>query len=428
MKTRLSRRGLLRALGIGAAFLPIVASGETPAQAQATGARKRLVTVTWGNGLVPEDFYPSGNEITIGETLKSLEPWKDKLIIIEGLDLKVMSDYSERKWDGHFTYPTLLTGSCDAGFETREAKNASIDQFIADELLKKGVKTQLPNIYMGVRTSGDSSPSSWKGENQPNTPETNPQRLFDKLFAGVGMPVEMVDSLRERRASVLDYVGKDLEAFGANLGTEDKFKVQAHLQSIREIEMRLSGGTGPTAECKPPTLSDGTDTPAQMKNVFDLTAAALICDATRVVNIEMYTDGGADGNSFSWLGINRDYHAVAHDGSAAYAEKKKIDGWIFSQIAGMVGQLAAAMEGDKSVLDNSAILTCNDMEEGASHSVDHIPFSVIGSCGGYLKTNQALHLNNQPHNLLLATLCNAMDVKVDGFGQKYMGLLDQIIA
>jgi hypothetical protein len=416
---------LLRAMGIGAAFMPILSSEEAPAQAAA--ARKRLVTVTWGNGLVPEDFYPSGNTITIGETLKSLEPWKDKLIIIEGLDLKVMSDYSERKWDGHFTYPTLLTGSCDAGFETRKAKNASIDQFIADELVKKGIKTQLPNIYMGVRTSGDSSPSSWKGENQPNTPETDPQRLFDKLFANVGMPPEMVDARRERRASVLDYVAKDLEKFGANMGTEDKFKIQAHLQSIREIEMRLSG-PAPGAECAPPNLTDGGDTQAQMKNVFDLTAAALICDSTRVVNIEMYTDGGADGNSFSWLGINRDYHAVAHDGSAAYAEKKKIDGWIFSQIAGMVGQLAAAMEGDKSVLDNSAILTCNDMEEGASHSVEHIPFSVIGSCGGYLKTNQALHLNSEPHNLLLATLCNAMDVQVEGFGQKYMGLLPQIIA
>lgn len=425
MKTRVSRRDLLRALGIGAAFMPILSSEEAPAQA--AGARKRLVTVTWGNGLVPEDFYPSGSTITIGETLKSLEPWKDKLIIIEGLDLKVMSDYSERKWDGHFTYPTLLTGTSDPGFEVRKAHGPSLDQFVADELVKKGIKTQLPNIYMGVRTSGDSSPSSWKAANQPNTPETNPQRLFDKLFAGVGMPVEMVDALRERRASVLDYVAKDLEAFGANMGTDDKFKIQAHLQSIREIEMRLSG-PAPGAECAPPSLTDGGDTPAQMKNVFDLAAAALICDATRVVNIEMYTDGGADGNSFSWLGINRDYHAVAHDGSAAYAEKKKIDGWIFSQIAGMVGQLAAAMEGDKSVLDNSAILTCNDMEEGASHSVEHIPFSVIGSCGGYLKTNQALHLNSEPHNLLLATLCNAMDVPVEGFGQKYMGLLPQIIA
>jgi hypothetical protein len=66
MKTRVSRRALLRGLGIGAAFLPIVASGESPAQAQAAGARKRLVTVTWGNGLVPEDFYPSGNTITLG--------------------------------------------------------------------------------------------------------------------------------------------------------------------------------------------------------------------------------------------------------------------------------------------------------------------------------------------------------------------------
>jgi hypothetical protein len=426
MKSRLSRRQLLRAMGIGAAFMPLVNAGEAPAQA--AGFPKRLVTVTWGNGIVPDDFYPSGNTITIGETLKPLEPWKDKLIIFEGFDLKVMTDYPDRKWDGHFSYPTLLTGTADPGFEVRKAHGPSLDQFVSDEIAKKGVNLQAPLINIGVRTSGDSSPSSWRAANQPNTPETNAKRIFDKLFSGAMMPVETIDALRLRRASVLDYVAKDLEAFGKNLGTDDKFKVEAHLQSIRELEKRLNSTSTPGAACVPPTLANGTDTPALMKNMFDLAAAALICDATRVVNIDLYTDGGGDGNNFSWVGVNRDYHTVAHDGSAAYAEKRKIDAWIYSQIAGMVDQLSKATEGEKTALDNSVILTANDMEEGASHSVEHVPFLTIGSAGGYLKTNQALHLKGDPHNLLLATLCNAMDIPVDKFGQSYSGTLPQIVA
>jgi hypothetical protein len=414
---------MLKALGISAAFMPLL-SAE---QALAAPFPKRLVTVTWGNGLVPEDFYPSGNTITIGETLKSLEAWKDKLIIIEGLDLKVMADYPDRKWDGHFTYPTLLTGTSDPGFEVRKGLGPSIDQVVSDEIAKT-TKLHAPLINMGVRTKGDSAPTSWRAAGQPNTPETDPKRLFDKLFAGATVPVETIDALRLRRASVLDFVGKDLEAFGKNLGKEDLFKIQSHLESIRSLEKQLQGGTTSVATCKPPTLGGGTETPTLMKNMFDIAAAALICDATRVINIDLYTDGGADGNSFSWVGVNRDYHTVAHDGKAAYAEKKKIDGWIFSQVAGLVSQLAAVKEGDKTALDNTVILIANDMEEGESHSVEHVPFALIGSCGGYLKTGQALHLNRQPHNLLLATVCNAMDVPVKGFGQNYSGTLPQIVA
>lgn len=424
-RERFSRRALLRTLGVGAAFMPLLHAELAPAQA--AGFPKRLVTVTWGNGLVPDDFYPSGNTLTIGETLEPLEAWKDKLTVIEGFDLKVMSDYPDRKWDGHFTYPTLLTGTADPGFEVRNALGPSIDQFISDEIAKK-VSLPVPLLNIGVRNKGDSSPTSWRGKGQPNTPETDPKRLFDKLFSGASMPVETIDALRLRRQSVLDYVHQDLENFGKNLGTEDRFKVQAHLDSVRELEKRLQSTSTPGAGCKPPTLGAGTDTPALMKNMFDLAAAALVCDATRVVNIDLYTDGGGDGNTFSWIGVNRDYHTVAHDGSAAYAEKRKIDAWIFSQVAGLVSQLAAVTEGDKTALDNSVILTCNDMEEGSSHSVEHIPFALIGSCGGYLKTGQALHLKSAPHNLLLATLCNAMDVPVTKFGDSYSGTLPQIVA
>ncbi len=422
-KQRFSRRALLRTLGVGAAFLPLLDAEKAPAQST-TGFPKRLVTVTWGNGIVPDDFYPGGSEITIGETLASLEPWKNELIIIEGLDMKVLSDH-DRQYDGHFSYPTLLTGTADPEAGVRRALGPSIDQFISDEIAK-AVNLPVPLINIGVRTSG--SPTSWRAADQPNTPEKDPQRLFDRLFAGATMPEETIDVLRLRRQSVLDFVGKELEAFGKNMGTEDKFKIDAHLQSIRELEKRLSNTATVGASCMPPLLTDDDDTPTLMKNMFDLAAAALVCDCTRVVNIDLYADGGGDGNSFSWLGINRDYHTIAHDGSAAYGEKRKIDAWIVSQIASLVGQLANTAEGTETALDHTVILTANDMREGSSHSVNQVPFMLIGSCGGYFKTGQALHFDGEPHNLLLATLCNAMDVPVDGYGDDYSGTLPQVVA
>lgn len=425
-KFRYSRRQVLQSLGASAALLPLLSVDRAPAQSAA--GPKRLVTVSWCNGLVPPDFYPEGSEVTIGETLRALEPWKDKLTIIEGLDLKVMSDYPDRKWDGHFTYPTLLTGTADPGFEVARALGPSIDHFIAAELQKK-VALPFPSLYLGVNTYGPGT--SWRGEGQANTPETSAQRLFERLFSSPSVPAETVNTALLTRRSILDYLGSDLEAFGRHMGTDDRARLEAHLTSVRELEQRIAqelGGTTSTAGCLPPTLATGNDTQAAMRNMFDLVAAALKCDATRVVAIDLYSDVGADGDAFPWVDVPRDYHTVAHDGAAAYDEKLRIDGWIFSQIANLVEQLDASVEGERTTLDNTVILTANDMEEGESHSVEHIPFALIGSCGGYLKTGQALHYRGEPHNKLLATLCNAMDVPVEQYGESYSGVLSDLIA
>ena len=62
------------------------------------------------------------------------------------------------------------------------------------------------------------------------------------------------------------------------------------------------------------------------------------------------------------------------------------------------------------------IVTANDMDDGANHYVGKIPFLLIGSCGGYFKTGRAVRYSKIPHNRLLATLCNAMDVPVTSYG------------
>jgi hypothetical protein len=73
-------------------------------------------------------------------------------------------------------------------------------------------------------------------------------------------------------------------------------------------------------------------------------------------------------------------------------------------------------------------LTSNDMEEGASHYVGRCPFLLIGSCGGYFKPG-VFRYSKTPHNKLLATLCNAMDVPVTSYGAAgYEGTLTEIVA
>jgi hypothetical protein len=150
-----------------------------------------------------------------------------------------------------------------------------------------------------------------------------------------------------------------------------------------------------------------------MKTMYDLMAAALKCDVTRVATLDMYDDGGGDGNSFGNLGINRDYHAVAHGGGP---DKIKIDAWLYSMVAGFVKQLEDTTEGSGTMLDNSVVVVGNGQEDGGSHKVSPIPFLLVGSAGGFFKTGRAVQCSSNQHNRLLATICNAMDIPVTGYG------------
>jgi hypothetical protein len=101
-----------------------------------------------------------------------------------------------------------------------------------------------------------------------------------------------------------------------------------------------------------------------------------------VATVDIYDDGGGDGNSFPFLGINRDYHAVAHAGGGAANDKIKIDSWLFGQVASLVKSLDDMPRGGRHRARHSLIVTGNGMEDGASHKVGPIPFCMIGSAGG----------------------------------------------
>ena len=424
---KFSRRAVLAGLGASAAMLPLLHAEKAPAAA--AGFPKRIVTVTWTNGVIADTFYPKGTTLELGATLAPLEPYKSKIIIPQGLDQKVLLDMNNREYDGHFTYPSLFTGTGENVAESRKPQGPSIDQVIADSIAKT-TKLTVPSLQLGVRSAGDGEPTSWKGPGQKNVPETDPVRLFTRLFAGMSTPAPQVDALLLRRKSILDFLGKDLEAYGSKLGTEDRAKVQAHLQAIRDLEKQLEGGTAPTLACTAPSQPAATkDVPTLMKLMFEMAGIALTCDTTRVITIDLYDDGGGDGNNFPWLNISDDYHAVAHAGGNQAADKTKIDAWIFSQVALMLAKLDGSKEGDGTALDNTVVVTANDMDDGANHYVGKVPFVLIGSCGGFFKTGQVQKYSKVAHNRLLVSLLNAMDVQVDTFGATgYGGALTELHA
>jgi hypothetical protein len=427
-KDRFSRRALLKGMGVSPAVLPLL-HAERAQAALANGFPKRFVAVTHGNGIYGPSFYPSGNDLVLGPTLAQMEPFKAKMIMPIGLDYKNIID-DGFKYDGHFAYCSTLTGTREKRSESRKALAPSIDQIIADEIGKK-VTLKAPLLTLGIKSVGDGCSTSWRAAGVQNAAELDPGRLYTRLFSGTSMPPAQVDTLRKRQQSVLDFLNKELSAFGKRLGPEDRMKIDAHAQSIRDLEKQLQNGAtagAGAASCMAPTIAGTGDAGALAKAMFAITAIALRCDITRVVTITMYDDGGGDGNSFPFLNVNRDYHQVAHAGAGAGADKTKIDSWIYSNVCELAKQLDATMEDGGTALDHSVIATFSDMDDGANHFNGKIPITLTGSCGGFFKTGQVVRYQGEAHNKLLTTICNAMDVPVTGIGDvKYAGNLPQLI-
>ncbi|WP_437328032.1 DUF1552 domain-containing protein [Sorangium sp. So ce381] len=429
-QARFSRRALLQALGVGAAMLPLL-HAERAATAAPSAFPKRMIAVTWTNGIFQQNWLPGNDDLNAARLptiLEPLESWKSKVLIPQGVDLKVMLD-ANRTYDGHFSYGALFTGVSPAP-GVSDGVAPSIDQIIGDDLRSKGVSS--PQLNLGCRPYGFST--SWAGRNQKNNAETDPYRLFNRLFGGASLPAAQIDKLRKRRQSVLDLVGTDLERFGQRLGTEDRLKVQAHLDSIRALELDLEAAASQRA-CTPPTIGEGginydniNDYPKHVDLMMKLAAAAVKCDLARTVTLDLIDDGGGNSLTFPWLGIGSpDYHAIAHEGANNAAQKTAIDRWFYEQVATLVAQLADSSEGDGSALDNSVVVVANDMNEGNYHAVDNIPFLLVGSCGGFFKTGRKVKLGSMPHNKLLATLCHAMDVPVSSVGDGYGGDCDAFL-
>jgi len=447
---KFSRRALLKSLGLGAGFLPLLSTERARGAATSTGYPRRLITIAVTDGICPPDFYTSGSGALpsmLPFTLQPLATWSSKLLLFRQansqgspIDCNVMMDIGA-KYGGHFTYPALLTGAVTSqngtdSVPTVTATQPSIDQLYANDLAQNaGVSNALLNV--GCRPYASST--SWASNGVKNTAETDPYKLFTNLFGGSSMTAAQMNALIARRKSVLDFVGGELTKFAGNLGTDDKTKVQSHLAAIQSLESQLQSMSTGAPTCTPPTLTPSglnfntvTNYPTHVTFMSDLVAAAIICGKARAVTMDLIDNGGGNSLTFPWINIpSPDMHAIAHQGSANYDQKSLIDQWFYQQcVAELCTKLSAASEGTGTVLDNTVILVMSDMSEGAEHYVGRIPYVIIGSGGGFFKTGRTVTFTSQvPNNKLLTSILHALGMtSVTGVGDpKYGGDIDSAL-
>ncbi len=412
---RVHRRRFLRGLCGGALALPLL-DALTSGPARALPHPKRLVVFFSANGTIDSAWRPTGGEkdFVLSEILAPLAPHREQLLILGGIDAESSyhgpGDNSHWNGMGH-----MLTGTelLDLGGGVFTGGGISVDQHLAKQI---GGATKLASLELAIEESPSTvwSRLSYLGAAQPVPPESDPQRVFHRLFGGIS------PDLKAQRKSVLDAVSDDLGALQPHLGRADQLKLEAHLDAVRDVEKRIYISPAPSCGSIELSRLDINDLPAIGKEQMDLLVLALACDLTRVVTLQW--SQAVSMTRMTWLGIADPHHTLSHfpiSDQDAQAKLVKINRWYATQFAYLLQAMKSVPEGDGTLLDHSVVLWCNELGEGSSHSRRNVPYVLAGSAGGHFETGRYLNFQGSKkpwHNDLLVSLCQAMDVNVSTFG------------
>jgi hypothetical protein len=404
---------------MGAALLcaPFYRLLTRPAPARAAVAPKRIIFWFSPNGTVHQFWRPQGADTSFsfppGSILEPLTAHKQDLIILDGLN-----------------FVGARGGSHEGGMEHALTGGGapSLDQFMAGKL---GMATPFPSIELGVQTSawGASIQTrmSYNDQHQFVHPEDDPSAAYRRLFGAAGGPAAMSGSSSfDPQKSVLDVVRGELTALKKQLGTTEQIKLDAHLDSLRQIERRTAGaaaaGGTSCAGLPAPMAADFKSNerfPDMGKLQMDMLVAAAACDLSRVLSLQWTHT--VSPTILSWAGASEGHHELSHkddSNTAGVASFVQAERWFAEQFAAFLDRLKATPEADGSgsLLDTSTVVWVKELGDGRLHDFKAVPFVVAGGGNGYWKTGRYLKLTDVPHQKLLVTLGQSMGITMDHFG------------
>ncbi|HEX7669973.1 MAG TPA: DUF1552 domain-containing protein, partial [Polyangiaceae bacterium] len=254
-----SRSGVTRrqfSVGLGASLLcaPFLDLLTRPARGASAGkVADRLVLFFSPNGTVPRLWKPAGSGTSFsfpaGSILEPLTPHIPELVVCDGIDFIGVDNHEPGM--RHMLTAGGTVGSVGAG--------ASVDQYIASQV---GGATRFQSLEFGVQTS------AWGAQAQTRmsysapgvfvSPEDSPKNAFKRMFGALVPPggsggsggTAGVDKLAKRRKSILDLVRADIATLRSRVGTEERHKLDQHLEALRQTERGLVSPAG--ASCGAP--------------------------------------------------------------------------------------------------------------------------------------------------------------------------------
>lgn len=444
-KKALDRRTMLRGLGTAIA-LPLLDS-MIPAMAATVPSVKKAPTrlgfVYVPNGIIPRDWLPKseGTGFEFMATMKSLEPYRDKLLVLSNLAQVNGRALGDGGGDHARAGATWLTGVHPKKTQGADIHaGISADQIAAKEAAKA---TQFASLEIGLEEpylaggcdSGYScaytNTISWRSPTTPNPVEINPRAVFERLF-GDGESTD--PAARQRRSredrTILDYVSDDLSRVEPGLGARDKNKLDEYLDAIRDIERRIQKAEEQSATMKMPVMSRPVGIPDRFDEharlMADMMVVAWQTDMTRVITFMMAREGS--NRSYREIGVPDGHHSVTHhqNNPEKIAKTQKIDQFHVESFAYLVKRLNETPDGDGTLLDHTMLLYGSSIRDGNIHDHHDLPLVLVG--GRSLGIRGGRHVRYKPEtpmNNLLLTMLDKSGVPAETLGDS-TGKLDQL--
>ncbi|MEM0895614.1 MAG: DUF1552 domain-containing protein [Verrucomicrobiota bacterium] len=430
-----SRRQFLRRSGISAAALPFLSGLPSLVGAEGGPRKQRVLFIVSPNGTIPPDFWPDeeGADFKLKRILQPLAEFKDRMLVIKGVSNKVRG-----KGDSHMRgMSCLLTGTelmpgnimGGGGVPAGWGGGISIDQELKNFLQsKESTRTRFGSLEVGVAVPNRADPWtrwSYSGANKPVAPVDDPYQLFQKLYGSM--------QGRDSLASIFDEIQGELKTATRRLSPEDRALLDEHVTLVRAMEkdleaQRNSGALEtPAPNLEPGILNENDNIPTISRMQINMIVNAFANDMSRIATLQyMRSVGNA---RMRWLDIDDSHHGLSHEKDANKAAQEKlvkINRWFAGEYAYLAKRLAETPEpgGNGSMLDHTTIVWTNELGKGNSHTLDNIPFVLLGNGSGF-KMGRSLKLaadekksnTNVAHNRLWMALAHSMGHDLKTFGK-----------
>ena len=407
--SRLDRRTFLRGSGvaIGLPLLDAMIPRSRAAAAEALAPHPRMVLIGQPLGMYGPNFFPEqpGRDYTPSRYLKLLEPHRERFTVFSGM--------SHRYAAGHFAEVGLFTGVPSEFIRENAIKNGiSLDQEAASHL---GGKTRFPSLILGGGNA------AWNRRGVRIPAESRATQVFRRLFIA-GTPDEQARELQRVRdgQSILDDVGEQIQSLSRNVGSADRQRLELFLSSVREAEQMLnqdeSWATTPKPKVDVPTpTSDfgGAQLLERSRQWYSLVHLALQTDSTRVVSLWLGTQERPE-----IPGVNLGHHDASHHGQdpAKLDQLALIEEAEIEVLGEFLDKLKQTTEGERSLLDRTAVLYASNLGNSSSHDNNNLPILLAG---GNFKHQGHVAFNTKENTLLsnlFVRMLQHMEIETERFG------------
>ena len=185
----------------GAAAARVDAAGADAVAADGRGAGPRFVGIWHPHGAAPGYWSPlqEGADFEFSFITKPLEPFRDRVVLITGLDMPEAMATDDEPGGDHARGAVLLSGARPRRNAVSPFLGVTIDQLIAS---KYGQDTILSSLQLGVEDTGNfgncnwgyscayTNSISWSSPTQPLPTQVNPRVVFERLFGDGTSPEE----------------------------------------------------------------------------------------------------------------------------------------------------------------------------------------------------------------------------------------------